>query len=385
MLNKRNAINWQKLEKLGVASSTIRWLSGTLGLVLLLASLGSVTWAQVPILPLQVSTKTASGGQQNPYGLVFVPAGFPDNTAQPGDALVSNFNDTANNQGQGTSIVNIRPDRTTAIFAAGLTPGLTAALGILRAGYVLVGSITVPKPSNFPGATSGPITVLDSNGKIVTTIPGVSTKNPTSLLNGPWGMAVDDDTTTAKVWVSNVLNGTVIRIDLTLTPTFTVNNITKIAQGYGFINNNTNPLVGPSGLAYSEELHTLYVTRAQAARIYAIANADTITTPVTLGTQIYLDGTHLHGPVGLALAPNGDLISAQADNYNVNPNLPSEIVEFTKTGQFVAQYSIDSTNGAAFNIALGVNSDPLAPIKFAYVDDAENTLNMVYLPTWGVW
>ena len=86
MLNKRNAINWQKLEKLGVASSTIRWLSGTLGLVLLLASLGSVTWAQVPILPLQVSTKTASGGQQNPYGLVFVPAGFPDNTAQPGDA-----------------------------------------------------------------------------------------------------------------------------------------------------------------------------------------------------------------------------------------------------------------------------------------------------------
>ena len=123
---------------------------------------------------------------------------------------------------------------------------------------------------------------------------------------------------------------TVIRIDLTLTPTFTVNNITKIAQGYGFINNNTNPLVGPSGLAYSEELHTLYVTRAQAARIYAIANADTITTPVTLGTQIYLDGTHLHGPVGLALAPNGDLISAQADNYNVNPNLPSEIVELPR-------------------------------------------------------
>jgi len=198
-------------------------------------------------------------------------------------------------------------------------------------------------------------------------------------------MAVDDQMTTAKVFVSNVLNGTVIRIGLTLTPTFTVDSITKIAQGYGFINNNTNPLVGPSGLAYNVELHTLYVTSAEKFRVYAVANADTITTPVNLGTQIYADAIHLHGPVGLALAPNGDLISAQADNFFPNPAMPSEIVEFTKTGLFVAQYSIDSTVGAAFNIALGMNSDPLAPIKFAYVDDAENTLNMVYLPTWGLW
>jgi len=385
MFDKRSAINLPKLETLVPIINTRRWLSSMVAAVLLVVALGSETWAQVPILPLQVSVKTASGGQQNPYGLVFVPIGFPNNTAQSGDALVSNFNDSANNQGQGTTIVNIRPDRTTALFAAGLTPGLTAALGILRAGYVLVGSITVPKPSNFPGATSGPITVLDSNGKVVTTIPGVSTHNPTSLINGPWGMAVDDQMTTAKVFVSNVLNGTVIRIGLTLTPTFTVDSITKIAQGYGFINNNTNPLVGPSGLAYNVELHTLYVTSAEKFRVYAVANADTITTPVTLGTQIYADAIHLHGPVGLALAPNGDLISAQADNFFPNPAMPSEIVEFTKTGLFVAQYSIDSTIGAAFNIALGVNSDPLVPIKFAYVDDAENTLNMVYLPTWGLW
>src|ERR1700683_3413184 len=125
MCNKRSAINLPKLETLAPIINTRRWLSSMTAAVLLVVALGSVTWAQVPILPLQVSTKTASGGQQNPYGLVFVPIGFPNNTAQSGDALVSNFNDSANNQGQGTTIVNIRPDRTPALFAAGLPPGLT--------------------------------------------------------------------------------------------------------------------------------------------------------------------------------------------------------------------------------------------------------------------
>ncbi len=351
-------------------------LLGVAAAALLAVSVGRA-WA-LPILPLQISTNPGNG-DQNPYGLVFVPPGFPDNSAQLGDALVANFNDGANNQGQGTTIINIRPDRTKALFAKVPTPGLTAAMGILRAGYVLIGSITVPKPSNFPGAVGGPITVLDYNGKLVTTITSPH-------LDGPWGMAVDDDGTTAKVWVSNVLNGTVIRIDLTLTPTtFTVSSITLIAFGYGHLNNKTINLVGPSGLAYSEELHTLYVTSASGSRVFAIAHADTITTPVSLGSSIYADPVHLHGPLGLAIAPNGDLISAQADNFNANGAFPSEIVEFTTTGQFVAEFSIDALVGAAFNIALAQNSDPLVPIKFGYVNDTENNLNIIYLPTWGLW
>ena len=345
----------------------------------LVVSVGRAAWA-LPILPLQVSTNPGNG-DQNPYGLLYVPPGFPDSTIQPGNILVSNFNDKANNQGQGTTITVIHQDRTKALFAKVPTPGLTAAMGILRAGFVLIGSITVPIPSNFPGAVGGPIRVLDSNGKLVTTITS------TLFLNGPWEMAVDDDITSAKVWVSNVLAGTVIRINLSLTPTFHVDSITKVAVGYGHINTNMNPLVGPSGLAYSEQRHTLYVTDALKSRVYAVANADTITTPVILGTPVYSDPIHLHGPLGLALAPNGDLISAQADNFNVNPALPSEIVEFTPNaattpaGQFVAQYSIDSMNGGAFNIALNQSADPFVPLGFAYVDDNEGTVVQLFLPT----
>jgi hypothetical protein len=175
---------------------------------------------------------------------------------------------------------------------------------------------------------------------------------------------------------------------VTTSPSFHVDGITKIATGYGHMNTATVPLIGPSGLAYSEQFHTLYVSDPAHSRIYAVANADTLTTPVSLGTIVYQDGVHLHGPLGLALAPNGDLISAQNDGINANPALPSEIVEFTPDkaalppGHFVAQYSIDAAVGAAFNIAIQQNADPLVPLSFAYVDDGENTLVQIYLPTW---
>jgi hypothetical protein len=362
------------------ARSNKRSRSALAAAVFLLMSMTGAAWA-LPLTPLQSSTNPGNG-DQNPYGVLYVPPGFPTTTVQPGNILVSNFNDGANNQGQGTTIINIRQDHTRALFAKVTPPGLTAALGILQAGFVLVGSITVPKPSNFPAAVGGPITVLDANGKLVTTISG-------SLIDGPWYMAIDDHGTTAFVWVSNVLNGTVTRINVGTTPSFHVISITRIAQNYGAINTIAHPLIGAAGLAYSRQNHVLYVANGQ-QRVFAVANADTLTAPVSLGTEVYHDAVHLHGALGLALAPNGDLISAQNDGIDTNPAMPSEIVEFTPnpntnpTGVFVTQVSIDSQLGAAFNIAIAQNSDPLVPLSFAYVDDAENTLVQFFLPTFQV-
>jgi hypothetical protein len=256
-------------------------------------------------------------------------------------------------------------------------------MGILRAGYVLIGSITVPKPSNFPGAVGGPITILDSTGAVVGKI--------TTSLIGPWGMAVQDNFTTAKVWVSNVLNGTVIRINLDINPAATppvkVSSITTVATGYAFINTMEHPLLGPSGLAYSAQNHILFVATGF-DQIWAVANADTITTPVSVGTLVFQDPVHLHGPLGLLLLPNGDLLSAQNDGFNATATMPSELVEFTQNGttgvlgKFVAEYSIDSVVGGAFNMAIQQNSDPIAPLNFAYVDDNENSLVQIALPTY---
>ena len=70
------------------------------------------------------------------------------------------------------------------------------------------------------------------------------------------------------------------------------------------------------------------------------------------GTLIYADATHLHGPIGLVFAPNGDLITANSDAVNADPAQPSELVEFTTGGQFVGQFSVDPANGGAFGLAV---------------------------------
>jgi hypothetical protein len=67
---------------------------------------------------------------------------------------------------------------------------------------------------------------------------------------------------------------------------------------------------------------------------------------------IYSDTVHLHGPLDLAFAPNGDLVVANSDGSNADPNQPSELVEFTTQGKFVAQFSLDPNNGGAFGLAI---------------------------------
>lgn len=52
---------------------------------------------------------------------------------------------------------------------------------------------------------------------------------------------------------------------------------------------------------------------------------------------------------------------------NVDPTHPSEIVEFTSNGKFVAQFSIDPAPGSAFGLALESSADGF---RCAAVDDA---------------
>jgi hypothetical protein len=69
------------------------------------------------------------------------------------------------------------------------------------------------------------------------------------------------------------------------------------------------------------------------------------------------------------LLPNGNLAIENADSVNVDPNQPSEIVEFTKAGQFVGQFSIDPANGGAFSLKL---TNVGGVVKVFAVDDNEN-------------
>lgn len=136
---------------------------------------------------------------------------------------------------------------------------------------------------------------------------------------------------------------------------------------------------GPAGLAYNANKDILYVASELDNEIFAIDDAGKISTNQTEpGSVVYTDDTHLHGPTGLLLIGNGDLLTANDDGVNVNPADPSELVEFTKSapGTFVTQFSVDPANGGAFGIALAKNG-PQALL--AYVDDNQATLSVLSL------
>ena len=126
--------------------------------------------------------------------------------------------------------------------------------------------------------------------------------------------------------------------------------------------------VGPTGLVYDAFHDILFVASTEDNAVFAVANAERTNSNQGTGTIIYSDATHLHGPLGMAMAPNGHLLVANADVINSDPNQPSEIVEFTVRGKFVTQYSVDPAQGGSFGLA--VSLDPDGDVAtFAAVDD----------------
>ena len=106
-------------------------------------------------------------------------------------------------------------------------------------------------------------------------------------------------------------------------------------------------------MVYDPRHDTLYVASEAENAIYVIPHAERTRSDNGKGKLLVQDNTHLHGALGMAMAPNGNLVVANADSTNVDPNQPSELVEYTPKGRFVAQKSIDPANGGAFAVAFG--------------------------------
>lgn len=101
--------------------------------------------------------------------------------------------------------------------------------------------------------------------------------------------------------------------------------------------------------------------------MFAIHNAKTTKHDEGTGSVIYRDEKHLHGPLAMALAPNGHLVVSNSDVINADPNHPSELVEFTIEGRFVTELSVDPAPGGSFGLAFSkAHHDQ---VRFAAVDD----------------
>lgn len=370
-------------------NSTSRAVRGPIRLAAmlgLLPGLSIVAVAQEPFLAGAINSSTIpASGDVNPYGVAFVPAGFPGGgTIGAGDVLVSNFNDGNNVQGTGTSIIHlaargpIAPPGNAVTFFTSKLEGLSTALGVLRAGFVLVGNVPT-KDGTFATIGRGALQVIDRHGKLVATW-----RDPV-FLDGPWDLTIDDHGSDAHIFVSNVLSGTVSRLDVSVTwSAVTLQKMTTIAAGYSHVPNAAAVVLGPTGLAFDADTGTLFVASTNDNAIYSVSNADYRSSAADKGALVF-SNDHLRGPLALRFASNGHLLTANGDAVNADPLHPSEIVEFTRAGEYIREYNVDASEGGAFGIDARdpridrAGGSDQEGFDFAVVDDVTNDLLVIRL------
>ncbi len=327
---------------------------------------------------LTVASTVPANGDVNPYGVAVVKRS--SGKLVRGNVLVSNFNNSKNQQGTGTTIVQIAPDGKVSLFAQ-IDPssvkscpggiGLTTALVSLRSGWVVVGSL--PTADGSPAsAKAGCLVVLNSSGDFAETIQS-------DMINGPWDMTALEGDGWAVLFVTNVLNGTVAaggnvvnegtvdRIRLAIEEDEMPQVLSETIIGSGFPER-TDPgalVIGPTGVALAHN-GTLYVADTLQNRIAAIPHALSRENSAGTGMTVSVGGA-LNGPLGLATAPGGHILTVNGDDGN--------LVEIEPDGTQVMVKGIDTTGaGAGTLFGLATTSGPRG---IYFVNDGDNTLRLL--------
>ena len=335
-----------------------------------------------------VASTVPANGDVNPYGVAVVPDSI--GKLARNNILVSNFNNSANAQGTGTTIVQITPGGKQSLFAQ-INPaklqhracpggvGLTTALTVLQRGWVIVGSLPTTHGTSAT-AKAGCLIVLNSWGKVVETFAD-------HQINGPWDMTAFDQGNRAALFVTNVLNGTVaangkvvnrgtvVRIDVRVPKQGEglPERVSTTVIGSGF-SERTDPaalVIGPTGVGLGRN-GTLYVADTLNNRIAAIPQALTRQHTALAGKDVTANGA-LNGPLGLAIAPNGNILTVNSNDGNS--------VETTPAGKQIATKTLDNTvappadpgAGTLFGLAVVPGGHGVY-----FVDDGSNTLNLLH-------
>jgi hypothetical protein len=351
--------------------------------------------------PLKTVTQIAStvpgNGDVNPYGMAQVRR--TTGNLRAGHILISNFNDSQNLQGTGSTIMDLAPDGTIGVFATidaatlpGACPGgvgLTTALVVLEQGWVVVGSLPTSDGTSAT-AQAGCLIVLDSMGNPVETFYG-------SLINGPWDMTAFDGEHEAKLFVTNVLNGTlaaagqvvdggtVTRLDLRVSAGAmpALESITVIGSGFAERTDPAALVIGPTGLGLrapctgddddcrgrgDEDGALLYVADSLGNRITVIDHPLHRTGSAGTGRVLSAGGS-LNDPLGLTVTPGGEILTVNGNDGN--------LIEVTPEGRQAAKVLIDSTGSPPGSGTLfGLVFDPQRGVYF--VDDGSNTVNLLH-------
>jgi hypothetical protein len=328
-----------------------------------------------------------ANGDSNPYGVTIAPATSGLITA--GDLVVCNFNDKANTQGAGTTIVGLHP-----------TPGANAGGNPYR----------IAQDAKLQGCNAVAMLADDSISAAAFTANMNPLVSPSGAVNAPfasdsfaspWGeaYAAASGGKPAALYVSN-LDGSIDRIELNGDAQ---TSFAQIATGFCG-SGSPGSIYAPTGLTYDPSIDTLYIVDTSSNSVVAFANVSSIgaggvvvngncksvanpPTPVPTfsGTaassaRVIAHGAPLFTPITAALLADGDLIVTNGDVNIPAAQMPNLAVEISPVlpGGFVGdplQLDSSGTPGALFGIAATLDGQGHQIIYFN--DDNTSTVMML--------
>jgi len=333
-----------------------------------------------PILPLFTQNLTIGStivkGELNPYGLDV--AKSDSGPIKAGDLVICNFNNPANVQGTGSTILALHPVKHSKPTFIAQDPSLVGCNAIALSPNDV--SWAAAYSANDNPLVTAPVTApVTATGTVLTTLPFGPWHGPFgeafSPKKGPFGKAA--------FYVTNAGDGTIVRVNILSAGGFSVD---VIATGFAFNGGAPGSILGPSGLQYDAKNDNLYIVDGADNSLTVFKHVSTIPPGgiflenVSFGGPFHnrarrvFSGSPLNGPISSALLPNGHLVlgnTLDAAKSNI-------MVEISPSrGKAVATKNVDTgvAAGALFGmVATGTSDDD---VQLFYNDDNTNTLNVL--------
>jgi hypothetical protein len=282
-----------------------------------------------------------------------------------GDLVVCNFNDAANVQGNGTTIVALHPHVNSKPIHVAQNAALLGcdALALAPSDTIWAAAF---------GANDNPL--VSSSGALINTLAG-------GPWHGPFGetFAPAHPPFGAAFYASNAGDGSIVRINTGSTFTFDV-----IATGFAVNLGVPGSILGPSGLQYDNQRDALYVIDGQDNSVTVLRHVSFIPaggiafkngTPTGVAAFLVrriFQGAPLNGPISSALLPDGHLVIGNT----LDPAGTNLLVEITRGGRLVATKNVDTgPAGALFGMVATGSGDDNTLVYFN--DDNDNTVKVV--------
>ena len=303
----------------------------------------------------------------NPYGLDIAKATI--GPIATGDLVVCNFNNSANAQGTGSTIIALHP-------IAGSTPVHIAQDASLTG----CDAIAVAPNDNIWAAAfaANDNPIVAPGGAVLTTLPGGPWQHPFGQAfapnPGPFGIAA--------FYESNAADGSIVRIDIHPGPAFTFD---VIATGFAVNGGAPGSILGPSGLQYDAAHDRLFIvdgannTLVSFKHVSTIpqggitVNGTTFSGPFSRRARLVFSGAPLNGPISSALLFDGHIVLGNT----LDPNGQNLMVEIAPHGGRVLNVKNVDTGAGAALFGMVASGSSTADAKLYFNDDNDNTVKLL--------